>query len=96
MTNVDQGVVYQQPRSEDERSAVAQACVLGMDLAMPMVLDRLSNEVDTAYAALPERLYVIDRSGRICHRSEPGPWGFDLDAFEKALREQILEGARKG
>ena len=91
--NIDQDVVYGQPKTEDERSAVAQACVLGMELRMPMVLDRLSNEVDAAYVALPERLYVIDPAGRIRYRSDPGPWGFDVDAFEKALREQILEVA---
>lgn len=93
LMNIDQNVVHAQPKTEEERSAIAQTCVLGMKLAMPMLLDRLSNEVDTAYAALPERLYVIDRAGQIRYRSEPGPWGFDLDAFEQALQEQIREGA---
>jgi hypothetical protein len=54
-----------------------------------MLLDHLSNEVDTSYAALPERLYVIDREGTIRYRSEMGPWGFDVDAFERALQQQV-------
>ena len=91
--NIDQNVVHAQPKTEEERSTIAQTCVQGMQLAMPMVLDHLSNEVDTAYAALPERLYVIDRAGQIRYRSGPGPWGFDLDAFEQALQEQIRDGA---
>lgn len=90
--NIEQQVEYAQPTTEDERAAVAEACVLGMELEMPMLLDRLSNEVDTAYSALPERLYVIDRQGRITHRSGPGPWGFDLDAFEQALEREIAAG----
>ena len=56
---------------------------------MPMLLDEMSNDVDTAYAALPERLYVIDPAGRITYRSEPGPWGFNMDDWEKAIREVL-------
>ncbi len=88
LMNIDQKVVFEQPKSEDERAAVAEACVLNLKLDMPMVLDRLSNEVDTAYSALPERLYTVDRDGIIVYRSEPGPWGFDLDAFEESLKGQ--------
>ena len=87
--NQRQGIVYAQPTSEDERAEVAEACVLGLDLEIPMVLDDLSNEVDEAYSALPERLYVIDAEGTIVWRSGPGPWGFDLDGFEAALRAQV-------
>jgi len=87
--NIDDDVVFNQPKTEQDRAEVAEACAIGMELKMPMLPDRLSNEVDTAYAALPERLYVIDREGTICYRSEMGPWGFDVDAFEKALQQQI-------
>jgi len=79
-------VVYKQHRTEQERADVAEACVLGLDLRMPMALDAMTNEVDRAYAALPERLYVIDADGRIVLRSDPGPWGFDLDAWEQAIQ----------
>jgi len=92
LMNQRQGVVYAQPTSEDERAEVAEACVLGLDLEMPMVLDDMSNEVDQAYAALPERLYVIDAEGTIVWRSGPGPWGFDVDGFEAALRAQAELG----
>jgi hypothetical protein len=87
--NIDDAVVFDQPKTEQGRAEVAEACAIGLDLKMPMLLDHLSNEVDTAYAALPERLYVIDRDGIIRYRSEMGPWGFDVDAFEKAIQEQI-------
>jgi type I thyroxine 5'-deiodinase len=86
--NVTDDVVFKQPRTEAEREAVAEACVVGLDLGMPMVLDEMSNEVDAAYAALPERLYVVDPEGRIAYRSEPGPWGFNMDDWEKAIRDQ--------
>lgn len=87
--NLDDQVIFAQPKSEQDRAEVAEACAIGLDLKMPILLDRLSNEVDTAYAALPDRLYVIDREGVIAYRSEQGPWGFDADAFEKAIRQQV-------
>jgi hypothetical protein len=58
--------------------------VKGLGFGIPMRLDAMRNQVVTAYAALPERLYVIDRDGVIHHRSRPGPWGFDVDAWEQA------------
>jgi hypothetical protein len=90
--NREQGIVYSQTRTEEERAEVAEACVLNLNLAMPMALDDMSNAVDTAYAALPERLYLIDEEGRIKYRSGPGPWGFDMDAWDKAIQEEIEKG----
>jgi hypothetical protein len=87
--NLDQDVVYKQPKTVEERAGVALDCVTRLNFEMPMLLDHMSNEVDTAYAALPERLYVIDAAGAIAFRSGPGPWGFDVDGWERAIREQI-------
>jgi type I thyroxine 5'-deiodinase len=87
--NVDDGVVYEQPKSEDDRANVAEACVIRLNFKMPMVLDEMSNEADESYAALPERLYMLDAQGRIRYRSGPGPWGFDVDAWEASIRAAI-------
>ena len=87
--NIDQKVLFAQPTTAEERAKVAEACVLSLDLAVPTLLDDMTNQVDSAYAALPERLYVIDREGVIRYRSEMGPWGFDVPAFERALQEQV-------
>ncbi len=78
-----------QPTTTDERAAVAEACVLGMNLSMPTLLDDVDDVVDQAYAALPERLYVVDRDGVITHQAAPGPFGFDVDAWEKGIQEVI-------
>ncbi|NRA03135.1 MAG: hypothetical protein HRU00_11115 [Myxococcales bacterium] len=87
--NVDEGIVFKQPRTDGERAEVARACVLGLKLEMPMLLDEITNSVDEAYSALPERLFVLEAGGRIAWRSEQGPWGFDVDAFEKAIGAQL-------
>jgi hypothetical protein len=85
-------VVYAQPASEAARIEVASACLLDLQLEMPLVLDEMSNEVDTAYAALPERLYVVDAQGRVVYRGEPGPFGFHPDEWEKEIEKQAGAG----
>jgi len=89
--NVEQGVVFDQPTTAEERTRAAEACAVTLDLKLPMVLDDMGNTVDEAYAALPDRLYVVDANGTVKYRSEAGPWGFDVDAWEKAIVMEIQE-----
>jgi hypothetical protein len=87
--NVQQQVLYAQPKTDAERSEVASACQIDMKLEMPMLLDELSNEVDTAWAALPERLYLVDAQGRIAYRGGPGPFQFDPGEWERAIEAHL-------
>ena len=79
--NVTDDVVFDQPKSEDERAEIAEACVLRLNFEMPMLLDDVTNQVDEAYSALPERLYLLGPEGTIVWRSEQGPWGFEVDTW---------------
>ena len=90
--NEQEGVVFAQPTTAHERVEIAEACSLGLDLNIPTLLDEMTNEVDEAYAALPDRLYLIDEEGRIAYRSERGPRGFRPDEFKAAI-ESHLAGA---
>jgi len=63
--NLTDDVVFSQPRTDDERAKVAEACILHLNFEMPMLLDDASNQVDEKYMALPERLYTIDPAGTI-------------------------------
>lgn len=83
--NLTDDVVFHQPKTEDERAKVAEACILHLNFEMPMLLDDAANQVDEKYKALPERLYTIDAAGIITWRSEMGPWGFDMDAWVEAI-----------
>lgn len=85
--NVNEKVLFAQPTTIEEREEAAAACMLHMAFDMPMMLDNMTNQVDEAYCALPERLYVLDADGRIAFRTAMGPWGFDVKAWEAALEE---------
>jgi len=45
--------------------------------------------VSEAFAAWPERIYVVDAHGRIAHAGGPGPFEFDPDAAAAALDELL-------
>ncbi len=87
-SNIDDDVLFAEPTDEEERAELAGVCMLNLGFTIPTLLDNMQNEVDDKYAALPERLYVLDKDGRIYYRSVMGPAGFDVDVWLKAIQEQ--------
>jgi hypothetical protein len=71
----------------EESAGIAQTCMLRPELSMPTLLDDMDNSTDLAYAALPERLYVIDTDGTVVYQSAPGPIGFDVSAWEQVVSD---------
>lgn len=68
---------------------MAQACVLGLELEIPMLLDSLDDEVERKYCAAPERLYLLDEKGIVTYRSGIGPFGFRVGAWERAIERAV-------
>ena len=87
-TNYADEVVFNQPVTDSERAKIAHACINRLAITIPVLLDTVSNEIDRLYAAVPSKLYVIDPHGTIAYRSGPGPWEFDIDSWEAAIRAQ--------
>ena len=88
--NLEDDVLFSQPKSIGERAEVAEACVLFLNLAMPMLLDDIENTTDAAYSAEPERLYIINTDGRVVYKSGPGPFGFDVEGWAAAIEELAI------
>lgn len=88
LSNIEQEVLYAQPQTPDERAAIAGICMLDLGFKMPMLLDNMDNEVDRKYAALPERLYVLDKDGIIAYRGVMGSRGFDVESWHEAIQTQ--------
>lgn len=85
-SNVKENVVFPSPRSFEERDTVAGACVRRLHIEIPALVDGFDDAVERAYTAWPDRLYVLDRAGRVAWKSAPGPFGFDPSAAEAALK----------
>jgi iodothyronine deiodinase-like protein len=82
-------VFFATPRSLDERTSVAGACQRSLKIDLPILVDALDDGVGEAYAAWPDRLYVIDREGRVAYKSRPGPFGFKTDLLGAALERAL-------
>ncbi|MGB0555401.1 MAG: hypothetical protein ACPGQV_23035 [Alphaproteobacteria bacterium] len=53
---------------------------------IPTLLDNMQNEVDDKYAALPERLYVLDKDGKVYYHCIMGSPGFDVDTWFNSVQ----------
>ena len=52
---------------------------------MPTMLDKIDDRTANAYAAFPDRIYVVGADGSIAYKGRPGPAGFDVPEARAAL-----------
>jgi hypothetical protein len=78
-----------QTQKIEERAGVAQQCVATLKMTMPTLLDREDNQVNSAYGAWPDRLYIIGMDGKIAYQGGPGPKGFKVNEIEKWLADNL-------
>ena len=83
--NEQESVLFAQPTTLEERIEVANACSLRLDLSIPTLVDDMGNSTDLEYYALPDRLYLVGKDGRIAFRGAPGPFGFVAAELEEAI-----------
>ena len=88
-SNVEEDVLVANHVTIEDRFAAARAGVERLGLTMPVLVDRMDNGASNAFAAWPERIYVVDAAGRIAHAGGPGPFEFDPDAAFAALNELL-------
>ena len=75
-SNVKDDVCYAQPKTLEQRVAIAKDFTARYKFPLPFGIDDLSNAADNAYAAWPERLYIIDETGHIVYRGGMGPFHY--------------------
>lgn len=67
-------------------------CITKLDLkGLPALVDDVDDAVSVAYAAWPDRLYLVDGDGRIAYHGGRGPFGFDPDALERSIERVLRE-----
>jgi len=86
--------IVEEPLTLEERESVASLCMTRLEMApMPALVDGIDNAVDTAYAAAPDRLYLVGRDGKIAYRSGRGPFGFKPEELERAIEKELAKKA---
>jgi hypothetical protein len=80
-------VLVEDPKSYEEREKVAGECVRALGVTIPALIDTMDDTVEKLYAGWPDRMYVIDKSGKIVYKGLPGPRGFKPAEAEQALKK---------
>jgi iodothyronine deiodinase-like protein len=87
--NLEDDVLVASTRTSDERYKAAGVCVRRLGLELPAVIDGPDNHTERAYTGWPDRLYVIDRGGRVAYKSAAGPFGFKPAQLEATLKRIV-------
>ena len=85
-SNVKDNVLFASPKTLQEREAVAGSCVRKLGIKFPAVIDNIDNRTEQAYTGWPDRLYLIDREGKVAFKTKPGPFGFKPGQLEAAIK----------
>jgi type I thyroxine 5'-deiodinase len=64
-----------------------------LGIKLPALVDGIDDATEKAYSGWPDRLYLIDRDGRVAYKSRPGPFGFIPADLEEALK-RMTAGAK--
>jgi iodothyronine deiodinase-like protein len=83
----------EQASTQEKRAENAQICVATLKLSVPTVIDREDNRVNAAYAAWPDRLFVVGANGRIAYKGGQGPGGFKPAEVEEWLKKNTRRPA---
>ena len=87
------GIKIKQPEAWAERLKVARECCNCLDIKMPVLVDDMDDRVGHAYSGMPDRLYLIDRDGRVAFKSGRGPFGLKPAELEQSLIMLLLDQA---
>ncbi len=87
--NIKDHVLVASAKTFGERDEAAQACVVKLGIHIPALVDDMQDSTERAYTGWPDRLYLIDRSGRVAYKSKAGPFGFHPDEMAKVLQTLV-------
>ena len=90
------GIKVAQPKSAEERNTIAVHCCESLKMSMPMLVDSIDDRVGRAYSGFPDRLYLIDRDGRVAYKGGRGPFGYRPRELEQMIVLMLLDESKHG
>jgi hypothetical protein len=73
------------PTTIEERRSAAQQCESVVLHGVPTLVDEMDDAVMTAYAAWPDRLYLVGLQGEVLYAGGIGPFGFKPAELKQAI-----------
>jgi len=84
-SNREEQLVFNQPKTFAERKALADILVERLGYRMPLAIDSIDGRAEKAFAAWPERIYILGPGGRVLYKGDMGPFGFNPGEAAKVL-----------
>ena len=85
---------FRDPRTIGERRELAETCEIRLRYGIPTIVDEMDDRVMKAYAAWPDRLYLVDFDGTVTYAGGIGPWGFNPSELKRAIDRLMDSDAR--
>jgi len=92
-SNETENVCYPQPKTLEQRVAIANDFTKRFHYDVPIAVDDMDNVAEKAYAGWPERLYVIDENGKVAFKGKPGPFGYHPEEVDAWLAARFGSGS---
>lgn len=89
--NIQAGISIKKHRTFKDRLAAAQTCCTSLNMQIPLLIDGIDDAVGTKYSGHPDRLYIIDRDGKVAYKGGRGPFGFIPGQLEQCLTMLMIE-----
>lgn len=83
--NVREGILIEDPKTIETREKVAREFAAQFKVSLPILVDGIDNRVEKDYAGMPDRIYIIDRDGKVAYKGAPGPRGFKVSEVPPVL-----------
>ncbi len=88
-SNLKENILIASAKTFLDRDEAAQTCMVKLGIHIPSLVDDMQDSTERAYTAWPDRLYVIDREGRLAYKSKAGPFGFHPATVGKVLQTLV-------
>lgn len=74
--NLKEDVCYAQPKTLEQRVAIAHDFIKRFHYPLPFAIDDMNDAANKAYAAWPERIYIVDGGRRVAYAGGIGPFHY--------------------
>jgi hypothetical protein len=86
-------ILVKDPKTLAERRQVADDFAKQFQVTLPILVDAIDNPAEAAFAAWPDRIYVLDAAGTVAYKGGPGPGGFRVAEVPPVLKK-LLDGTK--
>lgn len=87
-------ILFKQPKDLETRQDIAHTMCTQLKLKLPTLIDNVDDKVGKDYSAWPDRLYLVNKDGKIAYKGGPGPRGFKPAELESAIKQVLTPSAK--